>query len=262
MRIALLHPESAQRQDEQAVTRTDANRSPALDVADGLGQVVTVSVSDIASVDGQVADADILLVVFREMPTTPPRWFAKLPSGPRTVVTAPDPLAAAYLLRRFRVHEIVATNDMEEALPVVLRRVYNDTTIARAVRTLETLDRLTPILRRWMLSALRDFPPYYSVKASARKPAAVYKAWQRKIKGSSPKEFLRWVLLVRAAGLRITGGECKATAEKLDVSPGVLNRAAEAVLGCSFEEISVEGYQEIHDRFERYMARSVIRPPR
>lgn len=207
---------------------------------------------------GSMVAADAMVVGLPVLPRAAPPWLDRIPQALPKVVVVPDPPTAALLLRRHRVDQFVAEERIEDDLSPALREAYGSTTLARAMSVVRNRDGLSATLRSWMLQVLTAVPPYSGVKESAKSPAAVRKARERVIGTSGPKEFLRWILVVRATALKQPHVAWRRIAPDLDVSSGILNRAVERTTGLDMAAPNGDSAEQVRNRFEEYLVRVLV----
>lgn len=206
---------------------------------------------------GLLGQAEILLVILPVAWEAGPIWMRALPALPTLVLTEDVP-SAAILFRRHRILEFVRpTNRLDDDLDRGLRLAYSATTLGRAVAIFSEARWLSPTFRRWAIRVLQARPPYAKISNSTGRTmcaSSVQKEWHRKIRRSSPKEFLRWVLVANAAGhLDNTAGRVNGLANELQVSPGILDRAARSVLGVSLRDLPHDAGPAIRKEFRHYV---------
>jgi hypothetical protein len=221
-------------------------------------KVLRTTPEQLQSIDPNMVD--VVLVIMAETPTSTPRWPNSVPEGLPMVVVAPNPAMAALLLRRHSIHEIVAVQAARQQLAEALNRAHGSRLLFRTAKALQTVSRFPPALRRWMLDALKAVPPFAFVSDSVANASTIDKSWSRYIGRSNPKQFLRWILLVRFANISVRQMPLNRMASELGVTTGIINRATKALLGVRWSDAAGWNVGTIHQKFEKYIATTVLPP--
>lgn len=185
------------------------------------------------------------------------RWRADFPALPLVLVTrrAPDLLRA---LRDVVVEEVVWLDRLEEDLAPAVEEALAEDFFRDVGRRLETAAHLPPVLAEALATAARARPPVHSVQALARQMGrdrrTLWHHWNHAVgerTDLTPKGFLDWILVARAASLKRPSVDWKDVAEALEVHVRTLRRAVKRRLGGSLRDLPGAGRRRIYGRLRQ-----------
>jgi len=143
-------------------------------------------------------------------------------------------------------------------------RAVGNGALERAARLAAHGADTSPVLREWLIHTLRVFPPLATVRESAvalgRTSSTIRRVWRSEVGGSSPKEWLSWILLVRGIRLRSSIGPWDRVAASLGITRRTLERTAHRLVGRT-PALAYEERQKVRRAFERYVRGILTRRP-
>lgn len=149
--------------------------------------------------------------------------------------------------------EVVWLHEMERMLAPAVHRACSAGHLQHLSLRLEALAEVAPRLRDSLAHACRSPLPVTSVGALARMAgcdrSTLFRQWKRATEGAAAplrlEDFLDWILVLRAAGLRTPGRKWAAIAAELGVHEKTLARTARRVTGLSLREVSAGKYDAL-----------------
>jgi transposase-like protein len=231
--------------DRSTLTRVSAALPP---------EPPAVLTDDWAQVERTLPDAScsVVLIEWLHSSADMPRLRAfksRHPTHPVILVTRWDP-ENARRLKDVSVEEVVWLREVERELPgVVHRSCRRDFHFLRCLAVpFEEAEHLPPTLRGALAYACRSEVPVASVKQLAAAMGCdrrtLWHQWSRGVDGQSTlrlQDFLHWLLLVRAVGMKVPGQSWAQVAEELGVHPHTLGRLARQLTGRTLRETCEKG---------------------
>jgi len=204
-------------------------------------------------------DADTGLVA---APDPSPDLFGRLQSVKELHPFTPLILLArrdAGTLRRLkdvRIEEVVWSEDLEEELGPSLERAGAERRFREIEGRLSAASGVSPTLRAALVRAVRRRPPLLSVADLAgevdRDRRTLWHHWSAAFPDDfdlTPKGFLDWIVLLRAAVARSGGQSWQGVADDLGVHTRTLRRMADRRLELSLAELQEEDRDRLFQRF-------------
>lgn len=189
----------------------------------------------------------------------------RAPSVPFILVTRRDP-DALRRLTDLSIEEVVWADELDEELFPALRRAEGERRFREYERRLRAARHLSPTLVAALARALRRRPPLASVRSLAaevdRDRRTVWHHWREAYgeKGDlTPKGFLDWVLLLRAAVARTPGTTWRRVARDVGVHTRTLRRVADRRLDATLDEVAEIAGRDVEALFRRF-SREVLEP--
>lgn len=174
---------------------------------------------------------------------------------PVVLVTEKDPEA----LRRLKdvvIEEVLWVEEVVEELPVALRRAEGERCFREIEKRLESAPGLSATLVAALTRAVRRRPPLTSVGTLAsevdRDRRTLWHHWRDAFDGDSgltPKGFLDWVLLLRAAAAKSDDRSWREVAEQLGVHTRTIRRVADRRLEAPLSEVTNGSRDAFFDAF-------------
>lgn len=186
------------------------------------------------------------------------------PEGSLVLVTRRD---APHLrhLKDVLLEEVVWMEALEEQLPLALRRASIERCFRHLRRRIREAPGLSPVLGEGLGRALARRPPFTSVQTLAdevrRDRRTLWHHWRNVVDDReelTPKTFLDWVLLLRAATAKADGRSWRDVARELDVHDRTLRRVARRRLDRSLRELTGDPREELFPLFEREMVDPLV----
>lgn len=183
----------------------------------------------------------------------------RFPYHPLVLVTARD-AEGVRRLRRLVVDQIVWDHKLRQELRPAVEQARQRGAMQHLERMFEEADGLPAQLRDAMRLACR---PGFTVQTVAefaslvdRDRRSLWRWWNCTFGESStlsPKDFLDWITIVRASGLRASGRSWTAVANSLEIHEDTLARMARRTLGLGLGELESVGVKVVISVFLREM---------
>lgn len=187
------------------------------------------------------------------------------PLLPIILVTRRAP-EAAKSTSRLRLEEIVWIGQVEDRLGPAVERARERLLRRRFADHVDPSERISPLLRKALVLACRAETPVVSVTALARRVdcdrRTLWLHWKRaRPKEAHLKDFLSWLLLLRAVGLKTPGRSWRAVAEEIGVHTQTLRRLCRRVTGVTLSDARRRGKVWAAGRLSPELARVVFGRP-
>jgi hypothetical protein len=182
------------------------------------------------------------------------------------VVTSKD-ADNARLLKDLHTDEVVWLQDLERDLPRAVRGAESRGVLQRVASEIERSQLSPPLLRSALAQACRSGQPVQSVHALAaiagRDRRTLARLWRVSLSGTGfrLKDFLDWLLIVRALSRKHHRVSWAAIATELGVHEHTLARAVHRLLGVRLGELGNCGELAVAERFARAVLAPMLRNP-
>ena len=184
---------------------------------------------------------------------------ASHPTRPVVLVTTKDADNARHL-RGVAVEEVVWMRDVQRELWGAVRRASFQRPLSELAREVDAATML-PVQLRYALSlACRSDLPVLSVSELATRVncrrTTLWYHWKRAMPSDRKarlEDFLGWLVLVRAIGLKDRGGPWTSVADGLGIQTRTLTRLARRLTGNTLRELWLDGEAETLARFRGVM---------
>lgn len=188
----------------------------------------------------------------------------RLPYHPLVVVVDRDPESLRRLIP-LRVSEMIWIDEVDRRLWPTLRRARMDAELGRLARRFEDADWIHARLRQALAAACRATSPVRTIPVLAalvgRDRRTIWRLWQSTFGPKPPlrlQDFLDWILLIHAAGLRSSGKRWSVVAKELAVHEHTIARIARRLADLNLRQIGDAGVGEVIRRFDRHAVRPLL----
>jgi len=178
----------------------------------------------------------------------------RFPAQPFVVVTDKDP-DSARTLANAGIREIVWSADIHRDVSAALHSEGNSAFFDALARRIGEASQLPHLLRTVLVRAVLASPPMHSVAElsalAGRHSGTMTRAWKGEVHAGDMfrlEDFVRWMVLMRAAQRRGFEGAWHLAAIAVGVDPRTLNRIANRLAGASLKELEVRGFAYLADR--------------
>lgn len=187
------------------------------------------------------------------------------PDVPFVIVTRPDPEALRWL-KGVDVAEVVWIDELDAGLPLALQRIVAEPYFRELGVDFSESPRLSPVLGRALARAVRRRPPFPSVRALAaavdRDRRTIWHHWRDAVgqrRDLTPKGFLDWILLLRAAVGGAVTTPWRLIARDLGIHARTLRRTAGRRLDVSLRGLRALGLDGVRGQFRRKVREPLLR---
>jgi hypothetical protein len=180
---------------------------------------------------------------------------------PTILVTDKDP-ENLRLIRGLTLEDVIWAEEVGHALVPAIHRASNAGYLQQVAAVIDDTPHLPQRLRAALAHACRNRVPVRSVNGLAAAVecdrSTLCRQWQ---KGRSTRvelrleDFLDWLTVLRAVGLRPPGRKWSAVAEELGMPERTLSRIARRLLGSGLRELDLNGYMSVAAKFEAEVLR-------
>jgi hypothetical protein len=169
----------------------------------------------------------------------------------------PDTLRRLVLLN-ISVGDVVWTDRIADDLGNAIARAKRSGVLGTIASLIDDANIRPRSLRRALAAAIRSAPPPRRVSDLAKLAhcdrTALWRQWRRAVAGRSrvsPTDFIGWVLLIQALGLRHDRDSWADVANELGVHEHTLARLAKRHCGLTLRQCDDFRYDELASRFKR-----------
>lgn len=166
-------------------------------------------------------------------------------------------------LEDVKVEELVWMHEFERELWAAVSRARATSLLRQMASSFEEAKRLPPKLRAALVHAFRSDEPISSVSGLAALVGCdrrtLWRYWRKGFGNPpplQPTDFVDWLLLLRAAGLKVPGRKWAAVAAELGIHEHTIARVARRLAGMTLRDLAGGGMPFI----ARLFAHNVLRP--
>jgi hypothetical protein len=188
----------------------------------------------------------------------------RFPHHPLVLAVDPD----AENLRRLsplEVAEMVWLKELDRKLWPTLRKARIGGALHRLACQFDDADWIPARVRQALAAGCRSVPPPCNVAALAALVGCdrrtLWRIWQDTFGPTPPlrlHDFVHWLLLIRAAGLRSTGLRWIAVANDMSIHHDTIARMAKRLAGMDLREVAADGPTEVTRRFEQQVVTTLL----
>lgn len=175
-------------------------------------------------------------------------YRARFPNRPLVAVVGED-ANTARLIGGLSHVEVVWTAEVSIRLRAIVFRLEQATVFGRLADSVSVADDVPPALRRALKSAVIRRRPIRSVAELAsdvqRSPSTLERAWNDRARAQEKmrlKDFLDWLLLLRAAQRKEYEGSWNEAAAAVGIDPRTLSRLSLRLTGRRLNQLDVVGF--------------------